>query len=139
MSTRLFLNSATMTRATSDYGRVYANILTTRYILPLPRTQLPYDSCIKPSYVCIHVWIFTYLVQLKDPSGSLIIIAIAKKNNEANNEINVLVAGMPNVGKSSLLNSLRGAGTSGSGKLYSKELLHLFICLPLAKSPSAPF
>lgn len=39
-------------------------------------------------------------------------LAIAKSNEEITTTLNVLVVGMPNMGKSTLLNSLRWAGTN---------------------------
>jgi hypothetical protein len=45
-------------------------------------------------------------------------------------ELNVLVLGMPNVGKSTLLNMLRHAGIKGR-KLYFFQVFHIF-------SPSYP-
>lgn len=40
-------------------------------------------------------------------------VDIARENAHVSNELNVLVVGMPNVGKSTLLNALRNKGISG--------------------------
>ncbi|KAF8320408.1 P-loop containing nucleoside triphosphate hydrolase protein [Clavulina sp. PMI_390] len=44
------------------------------------------------------------------------LVSIAKENKDTINELNVLVIGMPNVGKSTLLNYLRGAGVGDPTK-----------------------
>lgn len=54
--------------------------------------------------------------------NAMCLLAIAKENSETNNELNVLVVGMPNVGKSTLLNSLRGAGITGTGENHDQDI-----------------
>jgi len=44
---------------------------------------------------------------------TLMKLAIASRHAEATPEVNLLVVGMPNVGKSTLLNSLRNHGVAG--------------------------
>lgn len=63
-------------------------------------------------------------------------IDIAKTNPHAT-EMNVLVLGMPNVGKSTLLNSLRRFGIAGRTSYRSCPFLHIFSDLPFAADISS--
>ena len=60
------------------------------------------------------------------------LVDIARENAHVSNELNVLVVGMPNVGKSTLLNALRNMGIPGRTYFISRRTARLFIPLPYA-------
>lgn len=66
---------------------------------------------------------------------------MASKHVETTPEVNVLVVGMPNVGKSTLLNALRNHGIAGRtflshSLLFTFQCFFLFLCF-LAATPKA--
>jgi len=67
-------------------------------------------------------------VDQAQPSPPFLLVAFATKNQDTILDMKIMVLGMPNVGKSTLLNQLRNVGMKkGSSRLVS----FLFVFLPL--------